>query len=754
VLIRAIALVTTRRRFITAGLGATAGALLMRDNQEAAARLARAVGGNGPVPLPGATIPKYIEPLPTFTTSRVQGAALTVEMQEFQQRVLPSHVYAGLPAPYSAGTYLWGYKVGPRAPQYPGCTVEARSGIPTTIRYVNNLPLAALESQLGRRLTIDQTIHWADPLGAMAMGTREAYSGPIPAVPHLHGAEVQSSSDGHPEAWFTSDGKHGPVYGTVSATAANAAVFRYPNSQQATTLWFHDHTLGMTRINVYAGLAAFYLLRDEYDTGLANNPLRLPAGGQEIELVIQDRQFDSNGQLLVPNGTPAANPTGLDGPPANPLIHPYWISEFFGDVMVVNGKSWPYLEVEPRRYRFRVLNGCNARFLRMYLGALVGTVGHSTGPDIWQIGTDGGLLDRPVRLVDPLTGGFQDLFLAPAERADVIIDFAGLAGQQFTLFNFAAAPYPGPAPSEKNEQVVPSTRLTEVMQFRVTRPLTSRDTTYNPATGGALRGGRAQPPVLVRLADAASGKPAAGVTLAVSRQLVLVEAEGTGGPIEALLNNTKWDGQREGTAGAVSGARQLPAALQGAPYVTESPRLGTTELWEIINLTEDAHPIHIHLIQFQVLNRQNVNVTYGYRTAYDASFPGGQFAGLLADGTWGQVSYEPGTYIPGYGPPRPYLTPNARGSLGGNPDVTPYLLGTPALPSPEEAGWKDTVRVLPKQVMRLVVRWAPTLTPPSGASAGHNSFPFDAMQGPGYVWHCHVLDHEDNEMMRPYAPVP
>jgi len=747
---------TTRRRFLGIGVGAAVGgALALRP----LSHVASAQPGTAFTPLLGAVVPRFTEALPTFIGARVTGAALTVQMREFQQQILPASVYAGLPVPYHAGTFVWGYQVGPRAPQYPGCTIEARQGTPTTIRYVNELPVEAQASQLGRRLTIDQTIHWADPQYMMGMRMTGPYTGPIPAVTHVHGAEVQSSSDGHPDAWFTADGRHGAAYATIEATSTNAAVFRYPNGQQATTLWFHDHALGLTRVNVFAGLAGFYLLRDAYDTGRPDNPLRLPAGEQEIELLLQDRQFDTNGQLLFPNGTPAGNPVGLDGPPPNPLVHPYWIPEFFGDVMVVNGKSWPYLEVEPRRYRFRVLNGCNARFLQMYL---VTTVGQYPGPPIWQIGTDGGLLDRPVRLFDPRAGGTQQLFLAPAERADVIVDFAGLAGQQLTLINFAPAPYPGESSGEEGGSST-NTRLFEVLQFRVTRPLTGRDTTYDPAAGSALRGESGQPPAIVRLANPSTGTLGIGVVPDVRRQLVLVEVEGPGGPIEPLLNNTKWDGLREGTSSVVTGARLLVdgakagvvrgSMLVGAAYLTELPRIGSTELWEIINLTEDAHPIHLHLIQFQLLNRQYFNAT-GYRAGYDGAFPGGKFAGLAANGTWGVIPYAPGTYIPGYGPPLPYIRPNAAGALGGNPDVTPFLIGSPLPPNPEEASWKDTVKALPGQVTRIVARWAPTAVPVSAAKAGQNLYPFDPTRGPGYVWHCHILDHEDNEMMRPYALVP
>ena len=188
--------------------------------------------------------------------------------------------------------------------------------------------------------------------------------------------------------------------------------------------------------------------------------------------------------------------------------------------------------------------------------------------------------------------------------------------------------------------------------------------------------------------------------------------------------------------------------------MTERPRVGSTEIWEVVNLTDDAHPIHLHLVQFQLLNRQYVDVT-DYRFAYDASFPGGSYAGLRDDGTWGTVRYEAGSYIPGYGPPRPYLTPSASGALGaGNPDVTPYLVGQPFVPAANEAGWKDTVKMFPGQVTRIVVRWAPISFAVEAAMPGRNLYGFDATGGPGYVWHCHILDHEDNEMMRPYSPVP
>jgi spore coat protein A len=348
----------------------------------------------------------------------------------------------------------------------------------------------------------------------------------------------------------------------------------------------------------------------------------------------------------------------LNGGPPNPKIHPFWNPEFFGDVNAVNGRSWPFLDVEPRRYRFRVLDAANARMYRM---RLVDSSTGVNGPAIWQIGSDGGLLDRPVKLADgPNT---LPLFLATGERADVIVDFAGQNGRTFTLTNDAEAPFPsGDSPD-------PAT-AGRVMQFRVRRPLQSRDDTFNPASGGTLRGGRNQEPIIVRLANPSAGSLAAGVRPSVKRQLVLVEVEGDGGPIEVLLNNTRWDGIRDDTRRAIPDSR--PDQFGQGNFLTELPRVGSTEVWEVANLTEDAHPIHVHLIQFQVINRQALardptSQELLYRAHYDQQFPGGAFSGQRADLTWGPVTYPPGVYIPEYGPPRDYGDANRDDAVGGNP---------------------------------------------------------------------------------------
>jgi FtsP/CotA-like multicopper oxidase with cupredoxin domain len=178
-------------------------------------------------------------------------------------------------------------------------------------------------------------------------------------------------------------------------------------------------------------------------------------------------------------------------------------------------------------------------------------------------------------------------------------------------------------------------------------------------------------------------------------------------------------------------------------------------VWEIANLTLDSHPIHIHLVQFQLLNRQGLRTTpfTGYVADWSAAFPGGEFNGERDDGTWGPVTYPKRQVIPGYGPPNDYFTPNADGALGGNLAFGPYLNGPVVPPSPNEAGWKDVARVPPFFVTRYVVRWAPQATPVGDVRSGQNRYPFDPTQGPGYVIHCHMLDHEDNEMMRPYLPI-
>ena len=386
-----------------------------------------------------------------------------------------------------------------------------------------------------------------------------------------------------PEAWFTNNGIHGPGYFSLHPTDPNAAIYFYLNAQQSMTLWFHDHTLGITREMMYSGLAAFYFVRDQFDTERADNPLSLPADGQEIELMIQDRQFDTNGQLLWPDS--ANNPSLVDGPPSNPQIHPFWIPEFFGDTMLVNGKSWPFLNVQPRRYRFRVVSASNARFLRM---GLVDAASGAVGPPMFQIGTDGGLLDAPVKLLGqpgPVNNNDPSpttrLFLAPSERADIIIDFANQQEKSFTLTNDAPGPVPerlaaGSGRPDPADHAVPS-------QAAVLRPRQHvRPGQRRPATPRAEPGARHRPP----------GQPknptlAAGVTPSVTRQLVLFEFEAptnaggntAGTPVEDLVNDTKWNGTRDGGR-----FRPIPGSTRDQSgqgiFITELPRRLSRSSWK------------------------------------------------------------------------------------------------------------------------------------------------------------------------------
>ncbi|HYG58462.1 MAG TPA: multicopper oxidase, partial [Symbiobacteriaceae bacterium] len=460
-------------------------------------------------------------------------------------------------------TPVWGYEG-----MYPGPTIEAQVGRPIAVRYVNELPTDHL-------LPVDHSIHGAEP-----------FRPEVRTVVHLHGGNVSDEFDGHPDAWFTPGlTTNGPRFVTN--------LFRYPNMQTPATLWYHDHAVGITRLNVYAGLAAFYLLRDEKEKAL-----RLPHGPYEIPLVIQDRTFNADASLSYPDTI---------------------VPEFFGNTILVNGKVWPFLEVEPRRYRFRLLNGSNARFYRLRLDPALPMV---------QIGVDGSFLPKPVTVTE--------LVLGPAERADVIIDFAGSEGVVFTLTNDAPTPFPDGDAPDANTGVV--------MQFRVTLPLSGRDRSRIP--------GKLPEVPLPDLADVAR-----------TRDLTLNERTDEMGRILPLLGTRDIQGR--------------PLPLLWGDSETEFPRLGDTEVWRLINTTADTHPIHVHLVRFVILDRQPFDVARLEET--------------------GELVFT--------GPPVPA--------------------------DPNEGGLKDTVRANPGEVTRILARFC--------------DFPG------GFVWHCHILEHEDHEMMRPYV---
>ncbi len=515
-----------------------------------------------------------------------------IEMTEFSQQVHPD-----LPP-----TRLWGYDG-----TWPGPTFEMRTGRPVTVEWVNNLPNQHLLDY-----AYDTTIHGAD-VGEPHVRT----------VVHLHGAKILPDSDGYPEAWFTPGWKQtGPYYTTK--------VYHYPNDQDATNLWYHDHALGITRLNLFLGLAGFYFIRDEFE-----DELDLPKGGYEVPLLIQDRMFNDDGSLQYPTVT--------DG------THLVWIPEFFGDVACVNGVAFPYLEVEPRKYRFRVLNGSNARFYHLTLMDQTG----KAGPVFNQIGTDGGLLPAPLQS--------GDLLISPAERFDIVIDFAGAYGKSFTLLNDAPAPFPGGGEVD----------LPEIMQFRVTKPLSGRDTSVLPQS---LR------PITLLPTSAA-----------VNERFIMVseaDRDPDGFPIIGELGGSPLNATPDNPTG---GARWFEP-------VSETPGAGTVEIWNLINTTTDGHPIHVHLVQFQVLERRTFDLAKFMAT--------------------GEV----------------------------------HFTGPPIAPAPNERpAFKDTVIAFPGldadgNVTGLVTRVIAKFVLPAGT-------PVSPGQRFRYIFHCHILEHEDNEMMRPYDVV-
>ena len=523
-----------------------------------------------------------------------------------------------------------------------------------------------------------------NPLGT---GLKYNAQSPVPLVPHLHGGEVQSTSDGHPEAWFTSasSGLFGTEFSTndiyQSTSTPGEAVFNYPNEQPPTTLWYHDHALGITRINVLSGLAGFYLLRD-----YPNDPVEqalvasAPAGYNtpetyrqkyDMPLVIQDRTFRIDGSFF------------FDTLGVNPNIHPYWTPEFFGNTIMVNGLVWPNMDVDLGVYRLRILDGSNARFYTLSFVAKNKILPFDV------IGSDGGYLQQPAI-------GLKEITIGPGERIDILVDFSGLKpGDTVLLKNTASAPFKGPAGG--GTPADPQT-VGQIMQFRV--PLTPT-AGPSPITYAAITPFNPTLPVGAFPTLLASTLP----TNTNPRILTLVEVMGAGGPLEVLLDGQKWMNP-----------------------VSENPTLGSTEEWVIVNPTADTHPIHLHLVQFQLVSRQPFRAGPYLRDWMKNN----GMAPLTATPVW-----------PGSG-------------TSGLTKLAPYLQKTAVVPGPgvftTEQGWKDTIQVNPGEVTTIRIRFAPI-----DQTIPNTPYPFDATTdtlGPGYVWHCHILDHEDNEMMRPYMVLP
>jgi FtsP/CotA-like multicopper oxidase with cupredoxin domain len=698
-------------------VGVAGGAAMMLPWRLRPFGVQRAFAQIGGGTLPPGDVPKYVSPLvkpPVFPRAgklKRQGLKnaeyYEIAMRQFQQQILPgaSPGFAGLPA-----TTVWSY--GPADATtfdlanrffYPAFTIENKWQKPAVVKWVNGL-VDADGNSLPHLLPVDQTLHWANPPGPRdAHGIDQApYGGPVPMVTHVHGAHTSEESDGYAEAWYLPDA--GDIPGGYHTTGTffdyfqgkypglgwgpGHATFSYPNDQRATTLWYHDHTLGMTRVNVYAGPAGFWLIRGGPDDMVLDSRdgttavLPGPAPGQgidpfgtfyEIPIAVQDRSFNADGSLFYPDNRaffegltpdqlqiPFTPDPGCDGHPSD--VAPIWNPEFFGNMMVVNGQTWPFLDVEQRRYRFRLLNGCNSRFLVLQFG--------DPRVEVWQIGAEGGFLPAPVRLndfpADGVADGTAKLLMAPAERADVIVDFTNVpVGTPITVLNLGPDEPFGGFPTDPSHP----DSTGQVMELRV---------------GPAMSADATTPPQYLQLPATAPVVPTATRALSLNEEEsenVRFTEDGSGnwvydcdgevfGPTAALL----------GTHSTVTGN---PTGLLWNDDITENPAVGDSETWEVYNFTADAHPIHVHLVQFQVVDRQALAPVDGDGVAEPPAFPTGS--------------------------PRP--------------------------PEAWETGWKDTVISYPGEVTRIKMK-------------------FDK---PGfYVWHCHIVEHEDNEMMRPYhvGPIP
>ena len=534
------------------------------------------------------TQPQFVNPLPIPSVIDARsGGTFTVSVTQFEQNL-------GLVDPITQQpllTRVWGYNN-----SYPGPTILARKNVGVDILWQNNL--VSNGTPLPHLLPVDPTLDWA------LEGRTDWRTLGVPLVTHLHGGHTESASDGLPDAWYT------PGF-ALTGTGFVKNTLHYSNDQEAGTLWYHDHALGITRLNVYAGLAGFYLLTDDNEAQLQADH-HLPAAPYDIGLAIQDRMFTTDGQLYYP--------TEIEVP--EPLENSI-LPEFFGSIILVNGKAWPVLEVEPRQYRFRILNGSDSRFYNLSFPGNLNFV---------QIGTDNGLLPAPVSL--------QKLLLGTGERRDVIIDFSDpkLFGKTIVLENNAKTPFP--RGSSVNQQTTG-----RIMAFKITKPLNpDYPLTTLPAT---LR------PAITSLQ-----------TTLPARKLILFEGSDEFERLEVQLGTAE---------GGISDFH--------AP-VTENIVQGSTEIWEIYNETPDAHPIHLHMVHMQLVNRQKFSATQDLQT------------GKLTD-----IRFQ----------------------------------GPPKEPEADEAGWKDTYIMYPGEVTRVIAT-------------------FDL---PGlYAWHCHILSHEDHEMMRPYFVQP
>jgi FtsP/CotA-like multicopper oxidase with cupredoxin domain len=582
-------------------------------------------------PLDPADIPKFahdLEKPPVFAPTMVtdqQGEVIrheyTVSVGQTRVQMLPPGFPQTTVLAYGGQVEVPGSQQTEFARTTPGPTFESTRGIPNRVEWVN-------EINQPHFLPVDPNLHWANPQALNVQdppflpfphGYQNAQY-PVPHVTHTHGLVVTGEHDGTAQQWFTPYGQveTGPTY--------ESNVYDMPNEQLPTQLWYHDHVLGVTRQNVYAGLVGNYMIRDP------NDPIenQLPDAEYEYPLVIQGRGFFTDGELNFPR-------EGL-----SPQKWPYWTVATNADTNIVNGKVWPNLDVEPRRYRFRILNAINGN-------AFYDITFDNDMPFI-IIGSDGGFLPEPQVV--------QSFELGITERADILVDFSEFEpGTEIVMLNGNADP----------------DTLGTIMQFTV-----QEGTPVEP-----------DPLPDTLLGDLPELTPDAPKR--VKTMHTVVDAEGA-----------------------------ISVALDGLRFsnpATDYPLVGSTELWELVGAQGLDHVKHIHLLQFQVLDRQPMDIAGYYQE-------------------WQRRNGMPHLRT------RPVTV-----------DPNDYTTGPPVPPNPYETGWKDSVQTPGNMVTRILVRWDPQEIPSGGSTPGVNQFPIDPTTGPGYIWHCHVLAHEDNEMHRHFKVI-
>jgi spore coat protein A len=584
------------------------------------------------------SVHKYVSPLPNlldsksiFTPTASRGVTTyNIGMYETTSNILGvvdvKDTNGNVVGTTSFQTDIYAYGTSQATASFPAKSIQVQSGRPVQVHWTNSL--GTQDSYL-----MSQYMDMSPGMMTPDMMAMPANNG-IPTVPHLHGGHTEAASDGTPNQWFTgllpeTPGGKPVIDRGIDAKKANDT-FVYANDQRAATLWYHDHAMGYTRTNVYAGLMGMYIVRDETDTGLKNNPAGLPSGAYELPLAIADRMFTDQGQLYYPHQADNTGATRM-------------LPEAFGDVMTVNGKAWPVQHVEPRNYRFRMLNASDSRFLDLWL-TKDNDPNQTPAAKLMQVGSDQGLLSKPAAL--------DKLLFGPGERADVVVDFSKFApGTKIILRNDAATPY------SDGDPVDPET-TGQVMEFIVDAPLNK---SYpNPALKSTI-----VPAIKPLVADAPALKVGLFEMEATETNPAAPDPVAANAPFTVITP-------------MLGTLKEGPLAFS-AP-VTEKIQLGKTVVWEIYNTTEDVHPVHIHLAAFQVQNRQDFTTSIDVKT--------------------GATIYSPGGAI---------LKPQAN-----------------------ELGWKDTVLVYPGQMTRVIAK-------------------YDRLGD--YIWHCHIMSHEESDMMRKFSVV-